>query len=340
MKHHDAGQIKPEIYGGLKALARAPAALTRETALRIFAPTTSYICSHPVNQLHGLDAVDAQLWQPLKQAFPDLVRCDDILMAGHWQDSDWISATGYYHGTFARDWLGIPAHQSWAYLRFGEFYRIQDGMIHDAYVILDFIDLMRQVGVNPLPQARGIEGLCPGPALKDGILLDTMPPDQSAASLKLVESMIFDGMWGFDGVDHATMNMDRFFHNRDLMWYGPAGIGTTRGIDGFMRYHEIPWNEAFPDFRGGNHVARFGDGDYICSTGWPSINGTHTGRELFGIPATGRKITIRVMDWWRREEQLLTENWIFIDIPELLMQLEYDLFARMRELAERRRGRL
>lgn len=337
MKYHDAGATKRELIAGLRRLATAPAAESLAAARTLFAESAAYLCAHPINQMQGLAEIDARLWQPMKAAFQDLERYDDIVMSGHWQDHDWVSATGYYYGTFVRDWMGLPAHGGWAYVRFGEFYKIEGGRITDAYVILDFIDVMRQAGVNPLPPARGIEGLCPGPSTKDGVMLRTMPPEQGAESLRQVEAMIFEGMFGFDGVNHDTMNMDRFW-TKTMMWYGPGGIGSTRGLDGFMRYHEIPWNEAFPDFRGGNHVARFGDGNYVASTGWPSINGTHNGKELFGIPATGRKITIRVMDWWRREGPLLTENWIFIDIPELLMQMDYDLFARAHDLAERRRG--
>ncbi|QMW22044.1 nuclear transport factor 2 family protein [Sandaracinobacteroides saxicola] len=338
MMAHDAGRTKRRMLEGLRALALAPVDAIDAAAGAIFAPDAGYLGAHPVNQLQGIAAIAAHVWRPLKQSFPDIERYDDIFMSGHWQGHDWISATGYYYGSFERDLFGIPAHQGWAYLRFGEFYRIVEGRIVDGYVIFDWIDLMRQAGVNPLPPARGIEGLCPGPSTRDGVMLATMPAGQSAASLACVERMIFEGMHGFDGVDHSTMNMDRYF-TRNLMWYGPGGIGTTRSFDGFMRFHEIPWNEAFPDFRGGNHVARFGDGDYVCSTGWPSIRGTHSGKELFSVPATGKPITIRVMDWWRAQDGLLIENWIFIDIPELLMQLGYDLFARMRELGDRRRGR-
>lgn len=338
MRFHDAGSVKRTMYEGLRRLARAPEAEIEGVASAIFAPDAAYLCGHPVNQMNGVREIAERLWRPLKRAMPDLQRYDDIFMGGHFAEQDWVSATGNYFGSFERDLFGIPAHGGFAYVRFGEFYKIVEGRIVDAYVMLDFIDLMRQSGVNPLPPARGVETLAPGPSTHDGVMLAAMPPEQSAESLRQVEAMIFEGMFGFDGINHDTMNMDRFW-DPDMMWYGPGGIGTARGLAGFMKYHEIPWNEAFPDFRGGNHKARFGDGDYVSSTGWPSINGTHNGRELFGIPATGRKITIRVMDWWRREGSWLTENWIFIDIPELLMQLDYDLFARMSELAERRRGR-
>lgn len=38
---------------------------------------------------------------------------------------------------------------------------------------------------------------------------------------------------------------------------------------------------------------------------------------------------MRVMDWWTRKGDLLYENWIFIDVPHLFMQLAIDLFVRM-----------
>jgi hypothetical protein len=30
---------------------------------------------------------------------------------------------------------------------------------------------------------------------------------------------------------------------------------------------------------------------------------------------------MRVMDFWRREGNLLAENWVFIDLPDLLLQM-------------------
>ena len=36
-------------------------------------------------------------------------------------------------------------------------------------------------------------------------------------------------------------------------------------------------------------------------------------------------------DWWCREGDLLIENWVFVDIPHVLLQMGYDLFANMTE---------
>ena len=44
-------------------------------------------------------------------------------------------------------------------------------------------------------------------------------------------------------------------------------------------------------------------------------------------PATGKPITMRVMHMLRREGELFKENWVFIDILELFMQMDYDILG-------------
>ncbi len=59
---------------------------------------------------------------------------------------------------------------------------------------------------------------------------------------------------------------------------------------------------------------------------------THGGGGWLGLAPTGKALTIRVMDLWRREGNLLVENWVSIDIIELLLQMGLDVFDQMREL--------
>lgn len=330
MLHHDPAVAKATVFQALRRIARCPSGETLEALAAICAPGAGWLGCHPINQLHGIEAIDARLWRPLKAAFPDLERRDDIFMGGSFQGGDWIAATGHYYGTFAAPWLGIPPHRGWAYLRYGEFYRLEGGRIVDCRVILDVMDLMRQAGVFPWRRGWGEETLAPGPATHDGVRLGRPDPAASARSLKLVEDMIFALL---QDIDREKLGMERYW-TPDMMWYGPGMIGTTRGLDGFFRYHEDPWAHAMPDWKGGNHTARIADDAYVASTGWPSIRATHTG-VLLDLPPTGRPIEVRVMDWWRREGELLAENWIFIDFPHLFLQLDVDLFARMAELRDR-----
>lgn len=336
MQFHEPASTKQRVWQGLRRIARAPLNELQSTARELFVEDAAYICAHPINKMHGLDEIVERLWAPMKRAMPDLERRDDILMGGHFAGFDWVSATGYYYGTLEKDWLGFPPTANWLYVRFGEFYKIDRGYIIDCYVLLDLVDVLRQLGINPLPRARGIETLCAGPATHDGILLGHQDSNESVASLKLVEAMIFEGLQKYDQVNHASIGMERFW-DRDMMWYGPAGVGATRGLNGFLEYHQYPWQEAFRDYKGGNHKARFADGHYVCSTGWPSIHGTHTGNVLFGLEATGKPVTMRVMDWWRRQGDWLIENWIFVDFPELLLQLGVDLFAQAKALQSKTR---
>ncbi len=54
--------------------------------------------------------------------------------------------------------------------------------------------------------------------------------NESAKSRKLVLDML-DCLGRFDGRDLASMDLENYWHP-DFMWYGPGGIGTTRGIHG------------------------------------------------------------------------------------------------------------
>jgi predicted ester cyclase len=185
---------------------------------------------------------------------------------------------------------------------------------------------MRQIGYQLLPGFGGEQDLVPGPATEDGVLLIPQKVEESQKSLALVEAML-NGLMSYDRRSISSMGQVNFWHP-DMWWYGPCGIGTTQGLKGFEDYHQIPFLHAFPDRKGGHHKARFGEGAYAASTGWPSLWATHRG-DYLGVPATGNKVGMRVMDWWRREGDRLVENWVFIDMIDLLLQLEVDLFERL-----------
>jgi predicted ester cyclase len=73
------------------------------------------------------------------------------------------------------------------------------------------------------------------------------------------------------------------------------------------------------------------EGMYAAGGIWDWLYATHEG-EYFGLAPTGIPITIRDFDWWRREGDLLVENWIRIDLIDIFQQLGVDLFARMRDV--------
>ena len=157
-----------------------------------------------------------------------------------------------------------------------------------------------------------------------------MNADRGAAALRIVKAM-HAGLGDFDGQDLSSMTHAQYW-TEEFAWYGPAGIGTSRGLRDFEAHHQIPFLRAFPDRRVDRHVANVGDGDYVVTGGWPSVVATHSGPDWLGVGPTGRRIGFRVMDFYRVEGDLIAENWIPIDIIDVLLQMGTDVLARMRHL--------
>lgn len=291
--------------------------------------------THPINELHSLNAVHEQVWQPLRQAMPDVERRDDIVAGGRYRDANWIGCLGHYVGTFEHDWLGIPATRGVVAVRYAEGHEVRDGKIAASYVFLDFLDLMRQAGYWPIAPSLGREMRWLPPMTHDGVILT---PQDDAVSQGTIERILrMHASLGYYTGQPPTrevldkMEMARHWHPH-FMWFGPAGIGVTRGLKGFEDFHQIPFLTAFPDRKGSEigHFIRIGDGQYAVTGGWGYLQATHTGNGFLGIPATGKRIAMRVMDFYRCDDKTIVENWIPFDIPHLLLQMGVDIFGRMR----------
>jgi len=306
-----------------RALDLAGPAELADVVCEFHAPGAPYRAVHPINDLAGPAEIAEQLLSPLRVAIPDLQHRPYIVMAGHSRDADWVCVTGVMEGAMVRPWLGIPPTGGLINLRFGAFHRIESGRIAESIVIHDIIDLMLQAGLSPLPTRALAPSIFPPPISQDGLGRASEDPEQSADSLAQVDAMIA-GLMSYDGKHLESMGQERFW-SPNMLWYGPGGIGSTWGLSGFQTFHQRPFLEAFPDRVGGNHRARFADGPYVASTGWPSIRATHSAPWL-GVPGASNPITMRVMDWWRCEDGMLKENWVFIDIPHVLLQSGHDVF--------------
>jgi predicted ester cyclase len=304
--------------------------------------------SHPINELGSSEEALEKTWVPLKTSLPDLERRDVILVGGTYEGRDYIACVGHYCGTFRHDWLGIPATGRPIYLRYGEVYQIEDGRIVQANCLWDVLDVIRQAGFWPIAPSLGTEGMWPGPLTADGIVLRETDAAQSASSLAQTLAMHkslgdyndLEGK-GRDGL--LTMPQKQHWHPK-MMWYGPSGIGTTRGLQGFVDYHQLPFRLAFPNRKGGGqwdqiaeekkrlgggHYIRIGDGPYSVTGGWPSVFAVHAGGSFLGQAATGKIITMRVMDFYLHHEGLIRENWVPLDVLDVLRQMGVDVFERM-----------
>ena len=293
----------------------------------------------PFGDMHGPRTFYDQALAKLKAAWPDLERRDWIVIAGEDQHgAEWVGCAGHFIGTFTAPFLDIPPTGHLAHMRFHEFYRIEEGRIVEMQALWDIPEVMMQAGAWPMVPSLGREFCIPGPASGDGIFREARDPERSRASRQLIIEMLEYMKRHPSQGGPEVMEMPRFWHQQ-MNWYGPAGIGTGRGIEGFRNWHQIPFLKGMPD-RGGKvdqityHF--FGDNDYAAVTGWPDMIQTISHDGWLGIPPLGREITMRSLDFWRVEDGLIRENWVMVDLLDMYDQIGVDVFARMRELTKAR----
>ena len=283
--------------------------------------------AHPFETLTAAEYFDGPLNQ-LAAAFPDLERRDTIRMEsvdGH--NQLWVGVCGYYCGTFAAPFLDIPPTRRMAAMRYHEFYRIDGGTVAEMQALWDIPELMMQAGAWPMGPSLGREWHVLGPATQDGLRVQS----DGARALQIVGDMLA-GLHRSDEGEEA-MRLPDYWHE-NASWYGPAGIGTCRGIKGFRAQHQIPFLNAMPNRRGLVEQGHFfAQGDYVGFTAWPGMEMTLSGDGWLGIAPSGRKITMRSLDFWRVAEGKIAENWVLVDLLHAWRQLGVDVLARMRQLA-------
>ncbi|MEO1703857.1 MAG: hypothetical protein AAFR50_00740 [Pseudomonadota bacterium] len=281
-----------------------------------------------INVVHPMNEMDRDGYAAaISGALDDMHRREHIAMAGRFDESDWISATGYYAGRFTWPWLGIRPTGELAYLRYGEFHRMENARAVESYIFLDLPEFMQAAGQWPIAtgpgETPGFRGRLPGPATQDGL---TFPRDpvRGEESADMVTAMLRQ-------LNTPDEGWRPYWHD-SMAWYGPGAFGSFLGVEAFRSF-QVPFESQFEGWSGGaagngltRHFTRFGDGDYVCSGGWPSLTGIQV-KPFLGQPATGERIFMRVCDWWRREEDLLVENWVFVDIPHALLQMGRDIFG-------------
>ena len=308
-----------------------------KSAINIFFDKDAIInVVEPVNEIKGKEELINKFFLPMLNSFPDLYRRTDIFFAGISKNQEWVTSSGHFVGTFENYWMGIPANNKLTYLRYGEFHRMQNGQAVETYLFFDLIDLLRQIDKWPLiTKSLGDENFIPGPISSEGILLETQNLKETKTSLVMVEEML-------KNLYTKEQSWRKYWHP-NMMWYGPSGYGSYIGVDGFARF-QLPYESVFDPYRKSSvamtcekgskldlavkgHFARFAEGNFVASGGWPS-HGGHLCKEWLGIQPKGQQFTCRVSDWWRRDGDTLVENWVFVDLIDMLKQLDFDVFKK------------
>ena len=227
--------------------------------------------SYPFESLDGCHGLYEKAFRPLAKAIPDLERRDTIVMAGTTDKNDhWVGCCGYYTGTFVYPWLDILPSGHHVAMRFHEFYRIENAKIVEMQALWDIPEVMMQANVWPMTPSLGREWQVPGPAPQNGLVPSPKDTQRSDTSFKIVMDMVIDlGRYGTGGVE--AMCLPDHWHPR-FSWYGPAGIGSSRGITGFRNRHQIPFLKAMPNRTNLlDNGYFFSDGDFVAFTAWPGM---------------------------------------------------------------------
>ena len=150
---------------------------------------------------------------------------------------------------------------------------------------------------------------------KQALLSRNTDLSKTAETQNVIESMV-------DGLnDHRISDIGEFF-DENFSWMGNTGCGTKKGLREFQDNWQKPFQEAFSD-KVCIDEARLFMGEWAAAFGRQEA--IHSG-EFMGIPATGKKVQIKYMDFWKVENGKISDNWVMVDFPYILKQLGTDCF--------------
>jgi predicted ester cyclase len=140
--------------------------------------------------------------------------------------------------------------------------------------------------------------------------------NKTAETRAVIEGMV-------DGLnDHRIDDIGQFFAE-GFRWMGNQGCGTKIGLQAFQDNWQRPFQAAFSD-KVCIDEARLYMGEWAAAFGRQEA--VHSG-EFMGVAATGKRVEIRYMDFWKVQDGKITDNWVMFDFPHVLAQLGVDVFG-------------
>lgn len=289
---------------------------------------------YPFREQHGAEAVAEKFWIPLMKSLRCMQRRQDMFIAGTNEISgeQWVMSMGHFMGLFDSDWLGIRRTGKMINLRYAEFNCVENGKISQTGLFIDIIGFMLQAGVNPLPPSTGTYFVYPGPRDHNGLLFEDAPENEGVETLELVNKMIDDlTALNESGSMGCPPEILEKTWSKNMIWYGPGGIGATYTIPRYQNQHQLPFRSNLKDKKFNGHVCRFAEGSFACFFGWPNLSNTPIGGFL-GLPGGNIRADMQVVDVYYRKGDKLSENWVLIDLPFWLKQQGLDIFERTQQI--------
>jgi predicted ester cyclase len=147
------------------------------------------------------------------------------------------------------------------------------------------------------------------------------PPLTEGNDLSKTEESLATVVGMNDALQAGSNDMAAHFHD-DFRWMANRGCGTKNDLSEFRRNWQLPLRAAFSE-REYFEEARLAQGEWVSSFGY--IEATHSGT-FMGIAATGKRIKVKYIDFWKIKDGKIADNWVNVDFPEVLAQLGVDVF--------------
>ena len=328
----DFSRAKACVQAHHAALARANVDTVGDALAEHLGPDTLWRGMHPFHEQTGPAAVAEVFWAPLLRSLTRMQRREDVFFAGDntlEAGGRWVVSMGHFMGLFDAPFLGIPPTGKIVMLRYAEFSRIEGDRITEQALFVDLLHLMAQAGCYPLPDMSAAQLVQPGPMTHDGLLHSAQDAAEGAKTLALIERMI-SSIDNANKAEHPPSPQEELAENwlDDMVWWGPTGIGATYTIDRYIEQHQQPFRQQLGHRTFNGHIARIAEGTYGGFFGWPNLTMECTGPYL-GLPPSGRKADMRVVDIYRRDGDKLAENWIFIDMLHFLNMQGLDVLEHL-----------
>lgn len=285
---------------------------------------------YPFREQEGIENVANKFWIPLNNALKNIQRRQDIFIGGTNEISgeEWVMSMGHLMGLFDSEWMGIRPTGKMISLRYAEFSCVEKGEITKTGMFIDIIGFMLQAGINPLPPSTGQYFVYPGPKNHNGLLFDDAPEEEGVKTLALVNKMVDDlSELNDSGAMGCPPEVLEKSWSKNMIWYGPGGIGASYTIPRYQKQHQLPFRNNLKDKKFNGHVCRFAEGNFACFFGWPNLSNTPIGGFL-GLPGSDINADMQVVDVYSREGDKLAENWVLIDLPFWLKQQGIDILER------------
>eukprot|EP00439_Symbiodinium_sp_Y106_P012703 s3219_g1.t2 len=235
-------------------------------------------------------------------AFPETV-FTQMLFFG---DDQVATTTTYGSALWKGELFGVNGPDQWVNLRITDFYDIpkdETGRHRIVYnfMMIDWADALRQIGRPILFPAKLEEGRVLPPSANDGVpaplsvLVQAQKRDAGEAS-RLARTALYRDWAGSGKADEHW--------NKDMVFYGPAGIGLAQGVSTYEEHVLSPFRAAFTN-RSVEELYSCCEGNYCAVLS--KVHGIGV-QNWLGLPTAGKAVAIRMAMHWRTDSFRVQEG--------------------------------